>query len=124
MKPYKNLKTVFISNDELGTSFSKLLSVTFNVDEIIVRSYTYREFDANTDLSLLSSNLVNGPLLCQVVIPEDSALTTFVNTQFPGPGIPIQGEYSFNWSKPDLTSVDRPTTFRGDICIQMIFIEY
>ena len=124
MKPYKNLKTVFISNDAVGTSFTKLLAVTFNVDEIIVRSYTYRELDANNEICILSSNLVNGPLLCQTLLTQNDALTTFVNTQFPGPGIPLQGEYTFNWTKTNLTSVDEPTTFRGDICIQMLFIEY
>ena len=127
MKPYKNLKTVFISNDAVTTSFIKAIHVPFNVDEITVRSYTMIVRDAtneNINMSMLSSNLVNGPL---VTIPPYAAGETgvhFINTLFKSQGIPINSEYSFNWTNIDLSTVDYPDTFSISISIQMLFIEY
>jgi len=127
MKPYKNLKTVFISNDAVGTSFIKAIHVPFNVDEITVRSYTMIVRDATnpiSNMSMLSSNLVNGPLLTTPPYGAGETTTHFVNTPFKSQGIPINSEYAFNWSNIDLTTVEHPDTFSIAISIQMLFIEY
>ena len=127
MKPYKNLKTVFLNNDNAGTSFEKTINVPFNVDEIVVRSYTMIERDgtnANTNMSMLSSNLVNGPLVTTPPYAAGETAAHFINTIFKSQGIPINSEYSFNWSNIDLTTVDHPDTFSIGISIHMLIIEY
>ena len=126
-RPYKNLKTIFLNNDNVGTSFEKTINVPFNVDEIVVRSYTMIERDAanaNINMSMLSSNLVNGSLLTTPPYAAGESATHFINTLFKSQGIPINTEYAFNWSNIDLTTVDHPDTFSIAISIQMLFIEY
>ena len=126
-RPYKNLKTIFLNNDNAGTSFEKTINVPFNVDEIVVRSYTMIERDGtnvNTNMSMLSSNLVNGPLVTTPPYAANETATHFINTLFKSQGIPINSEYTFNWTNIDLTTVDHPDTFSIAISIQMLFIEY
>ena len=126
-RPYKNLKTIFLNNDNVGTSFIKAIHVPFNVDEIIVRSYTMivrDETNPNTNMSMLSSNLVNGPLLSSPPYALGETAVHFINTIFKSQGIPINSEYSLKWSNIDLTTVDHPDTFSIAISIQMLFIEY
>ena len=126
-RPYKNLKTIFLNNDNAGTSFIKTIHIPFNVDEIVVRSYTMivkDETNPNTKMSMLSSNLVNGPLVTTPPYAAGETAAHFINTIFKSQGIPINSEYSFNWSNIDLTTVDHPDTFSIAISIQMLFIEY
>jgi len=126
-RPYKNLKTIFLNNNNDGTTFIKTINVPFNVDEIVVRSYTMIERDVtnnNTKMSMLSSNLVNGPLVTTPPYAANETATHFINTLFKSQGIPINSEYSFNWSNIDLTTVEYPDTFSIAISIQMLFIEY
>jgi hypothetical protein len=125
MRPYKNMKTVFVSNLVAGTSFKQSINIPFNVDEISVRSFTFLELDdANDYLSVLKSTLVNGPMLTIGLFAAGTCTPVFVNTPFIGPHRPIQGEYTFEWLTADLTPVTQPNTFHNQISIQLVFIEY
>lgn len=126
-RPYKNLKTIFINNADAGTSFEKNINVPFNVDEIVVRSYTMIERDAtnvNVNMTMLTSGLVNGPLLTSPPYGVGESAVHFINTIFKSQGIPINSEYKFNWTNIDLTAVEFPNTFSISVSIQMLFIEY
>ena len=123
MKPYKNLKTVFVRGYE-APSFDWVFNIPFDVDEIVVKSFSIQETSvATSDLMfVLSCPLFNGPLLVTPPLPAEGGSTNFVNTQFPYQHQPINGSFTFTFSNIDYSAVS--VTFSSIIVIQIVFIEY
>jgi hypothetical protein len=121
-RPYKNLKTVFIVNGA-GYEFQKNINVPFNVNEIVLKSYTARDYDAvdNPNMSILTSPLVNGTLLS---VNSGIDMPVFVNSQFIGPHTPINGTFNFRWYQLDGSELIDRNNFELNIVFQLVFIEY
>ena len=121
-KPYKNLKSIFVYGGP-GFEFNSVIDIVFPVDEIIVRSYTAKDYDIanNPTISLLNSSLVNGTLLA---ISPGIDMPVFVNTQFVLNHVPIRGLYNFKYTQLDGTELQSPATFNMNIMIQLTFLEY
>lgn len=123
MKPYKNIKTVFVNNNVAGAEFTNYLNIPFPVDEIQMKGYTYKDLDGtnNNNLGSLTTNLVNGQVL---TARGNTGVNVAISSIFKGPEQPIQGEYVFRWNKIDGSSVQAPGTFHINISICFVFIEY
>jgi hypothetical protein len=121
-RPYKNLKTVFIYNS-VGNRFIKKINIPFNVDEIVLKSYTAHDRDTgnNQNISILACPLVMGPLLS---VSSGVEMSIFCNSQFIGPHTPIDSEFEFRWLQFDGSAILEPLTFEINIILQLVFIEY
>ena len=106
MKAYKNLKTVFVRGHE-APSFDWVFNIPFDVDEIVVKSFSIQETSILTaDLMfVLSCPLFNGPLLVTPPLPHEGGSIIFVNTQFPYQHQPINGSFTFTFSNIDYSAV-------------------
>ena len=133
-RPYKRLKNVTIFNTgDLRSNFTVRLDIPFPVHEICLKSYSFNDLNTNADntyMYLLSSNLVNGPLMSfpnnNNLIAEGTNVTSFCHAQFEGPRLPIQGQYDFVFTlinnDPSVEGVT--ANFNSIVALHFDFIEY
>jgi hypothetical protein len=125
MKPYKNVKSITINDNQTGLSFDTNIHVPFPVDEIQVKYCVITELDAAAvaTITLLKSNLVPGEtVLSTGLVPDATSFVMFLHSVFQMPGLPISGQYTFNWV--DITGALPIATFSRQISINMLFVEY
>ena len=127
-RPYKNIETVFIK--DLGAAgklnFSRFINIPFNVDEVVVQSVISNDKDVieNTgDHTLISTDMLPGKKdLTVLYYVVDQARVC--HTRFPMQGLPVVGNFNFQYSLTDGSQVNSPTTFHQSVAIELLFIQY
>jgi hypothetical protein len=126
-RPYKTIKNVTVTNslsDSLS-DFNISIDVAFNVSEICLKSYSFHDYNTNADntfMYLLSSNLVNGPLMSFV---NDTSMTSFCHAQFPAMHQPVHGTYNFKFTLVSTVPFAPVTAnFKSYVVLHFDFFEY
>ena len=118
-------KTVFVYINGVAdqASFDKDIYIPFDVDEIILKSYTIADYSTgNAKMAVLKTNLVPDSILLSTCMAQDA--TVFVNSIFQVPSIRINGTYNFYWTKFNNEPLTDISNFLTDIILQFMFVQY